>query len=264
MATLTCSNNIYPDLEIAIEKALKQCDTSALKKMVLTTRKYRKAVRFSWLFEGGQNVLHFAAMSGQLQICEKVLCKIKDKSPKDNSNRTPIHLAAYFGHYNVCSLMLKNIIDKNPKDELEITPLHYAAEKGYLEICILMVEEYGIDPNVTLVDKATSLHLAAAYGHFLTFSYLMEKATQKTPQTKYGCTPLHFAAKAGQLEICKLILSNTKEKNPTDYLRETPISIAAKSRHTSLCIYLTCETLKAKLGNIMTATPSFFSTLASV
>jgi ankyrin repeat protein len=109
------------------------------------------------------------------------------------------------------------------------------------------------------VDKATSLHLAAAAnGHCLTFSYLMEKATQKTPQTEYGCTPLHFAAKAGQLEICKLILSNIKEKNPTNYLRGTPISIAAKSRHMSLCIYLTCETLKTKLANIMTATPNFF------
>ena len=251
MATLTCSNNIYPDLEIAIEKALKQCDTSALKKMVLTTRKYRKAVCLSWLFEGGQNVLHLAAMSGQLQICEKVLCKIKDKSPKDNSNRSPIHLAAFFGHYNVCSLMLKNISDKNPKDEFEITPLHYAAEKGYLDICTLMVEDYGIDPNVTLKDKATSLHLAAENGHSLTFSYLMEKATLKTPQNEYGCTPLHFAAKAGHMDICKLIFSNTEERNPTNDLRGTPISIAAKNRNMSLCIYLTFKTLTAKVANFL-------------
>ena len=255
---VTCSNNIYPDLEIAIEKALKQCDISALKKMVLTTRKYRKAVCLSWMFEGGQNVLHLAAMRGQLQICEKVLCKIKDKSPKDNCDRSPIHFAAIFGHYNVCSLMLKNIIDKNPKDEFEITPLHYAAEKGYLEICILMVEEYGIDPNVTLKDKATSLHLAAENGHSLTFGYLIEKAAVKNPQDKNGYTPLHWAAKAGHMEICKIILSNIEERNPTSYLMTTPISIAAENRNISLCFYLTCETLKSKMASIMPTMPNFF------
>ena len=187
---------------------MKQCDISALKKMVLTAREYRKAN--PWLIQGGQKVLHWAAMSGQLQICEKILSKIENKSPKDNLERSPIHFAAIFGHNNVCSLMLKNISDKNPKDKYQWTPLHHAAGEGHLEICALMIEEYGIDTNVTLEDGETPLHVAAENGHVLTFSYLMGKAALKNPQNNYGRTPLHFATKRGHMQICKLI---EKESN---------------------------------------------------
>ena len=256
LATITYSKNTYPDLELAIEKALKQCDISALKKMVLAARKYRK--EHSWLCQGGQHILHFAAMSGQLQICEKILSKIKNKSPKDNMERSPIHFAAQFGCYDVCLLLLNNIIDKNPKDKYQSTPLHGAAEKDHLEICILMVEEFGIDPNITCEDKVTSLHITAQNGHSLTFGYLMEKAAVKNPQDKNGYTPLHWAAKAGHMEICKIILSNIEERNPTSYLMTTPISIAAENRNISLCFYLTCETLKSKMASIMPTTPNFF------
>jgi ankyrin repeat protein len=187
---------------------LKQCDISALKKMVLAARTYRK--EHSWLCQGGQHILHFAAMSGQLQICEKILSKIKNKSPKDSMERSPIHFAAQFGCYDVCSLLLNKIIDKNPKDKYQYTPLHHAADEGHLEICILMIEEFGITTNVTLEDEETPLHLAAESGHVLTFSYLMGKAAVKNPQNKYGRTPLHFAAKQGHMQICKLI---EKESN---------------------------------------------------
>ena len=171
--------------------------------MVLTAREYRKA--HPWLIQGGQKVLHWAAMSGQLQICEKIMSKIENKSPKDNLERSPIHFAAIFGYNNVCSLMLKNISDKNPKDKYQWTPLHHAAGEGHLEMCILMIEEYGIDTNVILEDKETPLHVAAENGHVLTFSYLMGKAELKNPQNKYGCTPLHFATRKGHMQICKLI-----------------------------------------------------------
>ena len=42
--------------------------------------------------------------------------EIKDKSPKDNCELTPLHNAAQNGHEEICNMLLGKVENKNPKD----------------------------------------------------------------------------------------------------------------------------------------------------
>ena len=88
-------NIIYPKLEKALEKALKQCNLTAIKNLILTARDYSE--ENPWKSKRGQKPLHFAAMSGQIQMCEKILKNVGNKYPKDNTGSTPLHYAAAVG-----------------------------------------------------------------------------------------------------------------------------------------------------------------------
>ena len=88
-------NIIYPESERALEKALKKCDLTELKKLILTVKDYSR--KNPCISARGQKLLHFAAMSGQMQICEKILGNVANKYPKDNRGKIPLHYASELG-----------------------------------------------------------------------------------------------------------------------------------------------------------------------
>ena len=182
-----------------LEKALKQCDLTALKNLILTMRDYSE--KNPWIFERGQKPLHFAAMSGQIQMCEKILGNVGNKCPKDNIGKTPLHYAAENGYYDVCLLLINNNFDMNAQNEYKRTPLHSAARKGHLDICIFLVENRA-DPNIKDCYEQTPLHHAAQEGHFsichfFNCHFFIEKAALKNPEDRMK--NIHYAAYQGRI-----------------------------------------------------------------
>ena len=84
-----------PKEDKKLEKALKQCDLTALKKLIFTIRDYSE--ENAWKSKRGQKPLHFAAMSGQIEMCKKILANVSNKDPKDNTGKNPLYYAAEKG-----------------------------------------------------------------------------------------------------------------------------------------------------------------------
>ena len=57
---------------------------------------------------------------GQLEVCQLIIAKVKNKSPADTTGKTPLHLAGQFGHIEICELILKNASDKNTRDRKDL------------------------------------------------------------------------------------------------------------------------------------------------
>mgnify|MGYP002475005064 FL=1 len=76
----------------------------------------------------GQNIVHFAASSGQLMLIS-YFHKFLDMSidPEDFSGLTPLHLAAKEGQEQSATLLIAWSGDLDRKDSEGMTPLHYAA-----------------------------------------------------------------------------------------------------------------------------------------
>ena len=59
--------------------------------------------------------------------------------------------------------------------------------------------------------------MAVCFGHLEVCRFLIEEASDKNPQDRYGNTPLHHAMELNHLEISKLISSYlAKENSPNN------------------------------------------------
>ena len=67
-----------------------------------------------------------AALKGNLEICEAILEKSVDNSPRSNNGNTPLHFAAKQGHKEVCELFLQYVTEKNPRNNQGKTPCQLA------------------------------------------------------------------------------------------------------------------------------------------
>merc|ERR1712126_167237 len=84
--------------------------------------------------------MHWAAVEGNLEICQILIDTMEDKNPGDWDQVTPLHLAAQKGHLEVCRMITSNVEDKSPRTTTGLTPLHEAACYGHLEVCQLFLE----------------------------------------------------------------------------------------------------------------------------
>ena len=86
----------------------------------------------------GFSLLHLAARSGHLEICQFIIFIIantEDKNPvtKNDCKLTPLHEAARSGEVEICKLIIDNMDDKRLwllKDKFGMTPLAYAKKRG--------------------------------------------------------------------------------------------------------------------------------------
>ena len=74
----------------------------------------------------GQNLMHFAALVGNIQIFMEIFDQSIDINPKDDKGETPLHWAAANGHLNVCEFILEHI-----HMVINLSYRHYLNLSGY-------------------------------------------------------------------------------------------------------------------------------------
>ena len=137
-------------------------------------------------------------------------------SPK--SNGLPIHHACAHNNIEILKLLLHYDVKLNVKDEQGITPLLYAAvntNPGMIQLLL----EHGADPQVSLPQGETALHIVAECGHipsvkcFVSDSRIHQLANLKDVN---GRVPAAYAAESSQIEVLRLLLPFTEDyKNMT-------------------------------------------------
>ena len=86
------------------------------------------------------------------------------------------------------------------------------------------------------------IHLAAAYGDFELFQYLIVKTEDKNPENRYEQSPLHFASagyRRSCLDICKWYIENGIDLNKIkDKSMSTPLHYAVRLDNLEVFSYL--------------------------
>lgn len=130
----------------------------------------------------------------------------------DKSKRTPLHWAAVKGSVPMTKELIKvmNEIELtiDPVDEDGNTPLHLAILHGNEHIVKELIESRA-DAFKLCGSKNNSnvLHLAASFGNFKLFNYLVQKFPEVNSQNDDKMTPLHVALQCRREDIALALIN---------------------------------------------------------
>eukprot|EP01130_Rhizamoeba_saxonica_P004251 TRINITY_DN1743_c0_g1_i5.p1 TRINITY_DN1743_c0_g1~~TRINITY_DN1743_c0_g1_i5.p1 ORF type:complete len:136 (-),score=18.03 TRINITY_DN1743_c0_g1_i5:39-446(-) len=101
-----------------------------------------------------------AAISGDIRKMESLLNKGADVNGKDSSGYTALHYAARSGNVDICKLLLRNRASANVSTLAGgVTPLHRAAYMGRTQVVQMLIDS-GANVNLVDNDGNTALHKA--------------------------------------------------------------------------------------------------------
>lgn len=108
----------------------------------------------------GFNVLHHAALKGNVFATERILHKCRQiVDQKKDDGFSALHLAALNGHKDVAAVLLRNRAEVDIRNNREQTPLLLAVSQGHSSLIELLVHN-NANINVHDEDGDTCLHLA--------------------------------------------------------------------------------------------------------
>ena len=182
----------------------------------------------------------------------KTMPKEELQSFVDKYNWRLIHIAVERGRLDIVKFLIEQDIFKaDLKDENNYTPVHnIAAGLGHVDIFKYLVQECKCEPMCKISDDptdiffsgATTLHLAARYGHFLMVKHILESdypGIDADVETNIGTTPLQFATMEGRLDIVKyLIKKHNCNPSHRDRRKVTAIHCAAYNFHLNVLRFL--------------------------
>jgi ankyrin repeat protein len=155
--------------------------------------------------------LHYAADSGQIDICRFLLDRGASTDSMDGRGATPLHYAASKGHSDAAELLLSAGADVNAKTEADhATPLHCAAVAGFVVTAALLISK-GADPDARKKDGQTPLHRAVSKGHRDMVALLLSKGSKTDQADSESRTPLDLAGENDDREIIRLLTEKTAD-----------------------------------------------------
>ena len=157
------------------------------------------------LTEGGNSVLHVAAISGKVQIARRILAIDSQPSLLYKKNRkgdTALHIAARLGHFNMIEHLITCANGREVEAKMELlrmenleknTALHEAIKNDYYDIMQLLIKE---DPGLTsLTNNAgeSPLFLAVDRGFYKIAIHILEAVPECSNVGRKGMNVLHAA-----------------------------------------------------------------------
>ncbi|KAM3927836.1 transient receptor potential cation channel subfamily A member 1 [Leptodactylus fuscus] len=158
----------------------------------------------------GCTPLHYACRHGVPNSVNNLLGLKVSLYSKSKNKRSALHFAALYGRYNTCERLLRFVPDAtllNDADEKGMTPLHLAAENGHDRIVFLLLKKGAL----LLSDYRgwTALHYAAIGGYTRTIKVLLDTSIALIDkQDKEKNTALHLAGREGQAKAVDLLLES--------------------------------------------------------
>jgi hypothetical protein len=119
-------------------------------------------------------LLHCAARSGHLEVCEKLIQQGAEIDARSKATNTPLHFAVWHGHTAIVKFLLDRGAEIDARDNDGYTPLQWAAVYGGAEYAQLFLE-HGADIEARGKWYRTPLYDAAENGKTETVKYLLEQ-----------------------------------------------------------------------------------------
>eukprot|EP00288_Rhodomonas_lens_P010268 CAMPEP_0177745062 /NCGR_PEP_ID=MMETSP0484_2-20121128/30099_1 /TAXON_ID=354590 /ORGANISM="Rhodomonas lens, Strain RHODO" /LENGTH=263 /DNA_ID=CAMNT_0019259647 /DNA_START=243 /DNA_END=1031 /DNA_ORIENTATION=+ len=198
----------------------------------------------------GGTVMHWAAGTGQLAICQMLLARGADPnirlSKGGGRGRTVLHYAARNGHLDVCTWLVEAVhIPADVPTHDGTTPLQLAVWKGHLPVCNWLVHTKGVDPHQVNGYGCNGSHWAALGGSMVSAKWLKEEGVNLSVKNLVGHTALHKAAQGGHGELCEWLLAHAPHArhtlSQTDSEGKTPAELAGEQRYGELEAWLRAQ-----------------------
>ena len=125
--------------------------------------------------KGGQNCLHIASLSGDLNLCNILIGKYKfDVHMTDNRGWRALHFSAQSGKYKNVKLFADKKTDIYLKTKEGVNCLHIAAAHGHLNLCKTLIEEHTFDVHICDEYGWTALHYSVKNGNYEMIKFFID------------------------------------------------------------------------------------------
>ncbi|XP_018515994.1 ankyrin repeat domain-containing protein 27 isoform X2 [Lates calcarifer] len=151
---------------------------------------------------------------------------------RDDRGYTPLHVAAICGQAQLIDLLVCKGAPVNATDYHALTPLHLACQRGYQGVTLLLLH-YKANTDAQDNNGNTPLHLACMYGHedcVKALVYYDVETCRLDLQNDKGDTALHMAARWGYEGIIQVLLENGASTNIPNKNKESPLQCALNSK----------------------------------
>ena len=218
---------------------------------------YRDPDEGDWIILKDQHVVHIAAESGLVGVCEQLIADGLSVDYENAVGLTPLCYAAVQGQTE----LVKRLLELGADADHESSPLKFALIRKHYEVAELLLER-GANPN-SLSDrfhKLLSLARANGAGYYSKYEYLgFTNPWMKHPltmavdsrdvalvklliqhgadihyATEIGNTALHLAAQREAKDIILCLLQSGADKEVLNGLRLTPYGVAFKANRDDL------------------------------
>uniref|UniRef100_A0A3B4UVT6 Ankyrin repeat domain 27 n=1 Tax=Seriola dumerili TaxID=41447 RepID=A0A3B4UVT6_SERDU len=151
---------------------------------------------------------------------------------RDDRGYTPLHVAAICGQAQLIDLLVCKGAPVNATDYHALTPLHLACQRGYQGVTLLLLH-YKANTDAQDNNGNTPLHLACMYGHedcVKALVYYDVQTCRLDLQNDKGDTALHMAARWGYEGIIQVLLENGAVTDIPNKSKESPLQCALNSK----------------------------------
>ena len=190
--------------------------------------------------KGGQNCLHIASLSGDLNLCNILIDKYKfDVHMTDNRGWRALHFSAQSGKYKNVKLFADKKTDIYLKTKEGVNCLHIAAAHGHLNLCKTLIEEHTFDVHICDEYGWTALHYSVKNGNYEMIKFFIDMGSDIYLKVNDGSNCLHIAALHGHFNLSKMLLDNYNfDIHFANNEGVTALHFAAKNDNFELFLYL--------------------------
>jgi ankyrin repeat protein len=180
----------------------------------------------------GRTAVHFAAMTGNLELLEYEPFAGYDFSARDWRNRTPLHYAVMAGKLDIVNHLIdREGADINARDLFGYNAITIAAEVGNLELLRALIDKGG-----HIVDDRQGLPplvIALQRNRMDVFDFLLRYTPQSHSWARNDATLYHFAAQLGHAKVIETLNQdfNDLNVNQVDKFGYTPLHYAILHGH---------------------------------
>ncbi|KAM8892454.1 ankyrin repeat domain-containing protein 27 [Spinachia spinachia] len=183
----------------------------------------------------GYTPLHAAAICGQAQLIDLLVCKGAPVNATDYHALTPLHLACQRGYQGVALLLLHYKADTDAQDNSGNTPLHLACMHGH-EDCVKALVYYDVQTCCLDLqnDKGdAALHMASRWGYEGIIQVLLENGASTHVLNKSKDSPLQCALNSKILGLLQSA-QNARQRSGVDSPSRSPLASDCSSRRSSV------------------------------
>ena len=166
----------------------------------------------------GVNILHYAALTGNLNRVKELLEQGAKINSIDNQGRMVLHYAALSGNLKLVQWLVEQGLDVNAKDVNGETVIHFAARSGSLELVQWLVEHDADVKETSFWYKTTALHYAAQSGSLKLTKWLVLQGLDP-------CTCSHSSTSWNALSSIFFIFYFLPESDPFSELSPSSSSL---------------------------------------
>ncbi|KAG5175564.1 ankyrin repeat-containing domain protein [Tribonema minus] len=127
--------------------------------------------------------------SGKMRIVRHYMENGARPDMRDGGGRTPLHYAAISGLIDMAKYLMAKGATVDVQNTIGLTPLFYAARYDHLDMCRYLLETAGADISIEDNDGRTALHLAARFGHPTVCRYLLSQGADADSCDNRGHRP---------------------------------------------------------------------------